>query len=400
MANPAGPVVEPADALPSPGVGAGAAEPASRAQQLRELLEARRGETHIVAIQDFPDPDAISSALAYRELARRFEIETDIVYEGQISHPENLALVNLLEIEVTRFSDELRFDRYDAAVFVDNQGATTRLTPRLRAAGIPTLAVIDHHEPTDLLDPIFADVRPVGAAATIFVEYLQSGVFCQLEPTNPHHVQLATALMHGLHSETDGFIRATRAEYEAAAYLSRYLDVDLLERVLCVQKSRGTMDTIRTALARRVIRAGLSVAGVGFIRWADRDAIPQAADFLLTEENVHTAVVYGIVRDDGGREIVSGSLRTNNATLGVDAFLKRALGTDPQGRPYGGGRSRAGGFEIPVGFLAGGGDDRDYREMKWTLFDRQIRRKLFDAAGLEDESTEERNGLAQPDAER
>jgi nanoRNase/pAp phosphatase (c-di-AMP/oligoRNAs hydrolase) len=365
-----------------------------RAKQLFDLLESRRGERHIVAIQDFPDPDAISSAMAYREMVRRFDIGVDIVYDGQISHPENLALVNLLEIELIAFANKLALGEYDAAVFVDNQGATTRLTPRLKEAGVPTLAVIDHHDPHDLLDPIFSDVRPVGAAVTLFVEYIQSGFFCQLDPTNPAHVTLATALMHGLHSETDGFIRAGRPEYEAAAYLSRYLDIDLLERVLCVQKSRGTMDTIRTALARRTIRGGLSVAGVGFIRWADRDAIPQAAEFLLTEENVHTVVTYGIVRSEDAREFVSGSLRTNNATLGVDSFLKRALGSDPRGAPYGGGRHRAGGFEIPISFLAGGGDDRELTDMKWTLYDRQIRRKLFYAAGLEDEAADEKNGHA------
>jgi nanoRNase/pAp phosphatase (c-di-AMP/oligoRNAs hydrolase) len=358
----------------------------ARARELRQLLEARRGERHIVAIQDFPDPDAISSAMAYREIVRGFEISVDVVYDGQISHPENLALVNLLEIELIPFSDRLKLDRFDAAVFVDNQGATTRLTPRLKQAGVPVFAVIDHHDPTDLLDPVFSDIRAVGAAASIFVEYLQSGHFCELDVTSAAHVQLATALMHGLHSETDGFIRAGRPEYEAAGFLSRFIDTELLERVLCVQKTRGTMDTIRTALSRRTIRGGLSVAGVGYTRWGDRDAIPQAADFLLTEENVHTAVAYGIVRSEEGREIVSGSLRTHNATLGVDSFLKRALGTDLRGHPYGGGRHRAGGFEIPIGFLAGAGEDREQREMKWVLYDRQIRRKLFYAAGLEDES--------------
>src|SRR5690606_37970654 len=91
---------------------------------------------------------------------------------------------------------------YDAAVFVDNQGTTTKLAGRLKEAGVPTLAVIDHHEPQDLLDPIFSDIRPVGAAATLLTEYIASGVFFRMDADNSNHVQLATALLHGLHSET------------------------------------------------------------------------------------------------------------------------------------------------------------------------------------------------------
>jgi len=364
---------------------AGGAPPApSPVVELARLLEGRRGERHVVAIQDFPDPDAISSGMAYREIAAAFGITADIMYEGVISHPENLALINLLEIHVIRWTREVDLERYAAAIFVDNQGTTTHLAERLKDAGVPTLAVVDHHDPQDYLDPIFSDVRPLGAAATLFAEYLQSGAVLKMEPGNPSHVRLATALMHGLHSETDGFVRARPPEYQAAGYLSRFMDSDLLERVLCVQKSHATLRVIEESLHDRAVRNGFSIAGVGYLRWADRDAIPQAADFLLTEENVHTAIVYGLLSDDSGREVISGSLRTNKSTLKVDRFIKDALGEDLRGKPYGGGRSRAGGFEIDCGFLTGDDDDEQQQELKWQLYDRRIRRKLFRAAGVED----------------
>ncbi|CAN5618987.1 bifunctional oligoribonuclease/PAP phosphatase NrnA [soil metagenome] len=364
--------------------GNGTRASAELASDLANLLSARAGERHVVAIQDYPDPDAISSGLAYREIARSFGINVDILYEGLISHPENLALVNLLDIDITPYSEGVALNGYDAAVFVDNQGTTTRLTARLKEAGVPTLVVIDHHDPQDVLDPMFSDVRPVGAAATLFVEYLQSGCFLEMEATNPNHVQVATALMHGLHSETDGFIHAGKAEFGAAAFLSAFVEHALLERVMCVKKSRGTMDTIQASLAKRVIRGGLSVAGVGFVRWGDRDSVPQAADFLLTEDNVQTAIVYGLFQGSDGREFISGSLRTNNATLGVDSYLKRALGCDTRGKPYGGGRSRAGGFEIDLGFLSTARSDRSIREAKWVLYDQEIRKKIFLEAGLDE----------------
>ncbi|HMB28989.1 MAG TPA: bifunctional oligoribonuclease/PAP phosphatase NrnA, partial [Blastocatellia bacterium] len=123
------------------------------------------------------------------------------------------------------------------------------------------------------------------------------------------------------------------------------------------------------------------VAGVGYLRYEDRDAIPQAADFLLTEENVHTAIVYGLVIE-GGREMIIGSLRTKKATLNPDAFLKEALGGPQAGRYYGGGRREAGGFEIAIGFLTGRYDD-EFMRWKWRLYDEQVKRKLWARMGVE-----------------
>jgi nanoRNase/pAp phosphatase (c-di-AMP/oligoRNAs hydrolase) len=353
-----------------------------RAREFAAFLERHRGEDHVVAVQDYPDPDAIAAALAYRTMAARYEIGADLVYEGRISHQENLALVQVLDVRMTRFTEALPLAQYDGAIFVDNQGTTTRLTDRFDEADVPTLAIIDHHAPQGLLDAEFTDIRPVGAAATIMTDYLHSGEIMNLNAEQPSHVQLATALVHALRSETNGFIRAGPEEYAAGAYLSRFQDPQLLDSILRVQRSHGTMDVIRIALTDRIVVGGFSIGGVGYLRPGDRDAIPQATDFLLTEENVHTAIVYGILLGEGEREVVVGSMRTSRLTLDVDQYLKSALGSDVRGRFYGGGRSRAGGFEIPIGFLEGALDAEQMR-LKWEAFDQQIRAKLLKAAGIE-----------------
>jgi nanoRNase/pAp phosphatase (c-di-AMP/oligoRNAs hydrolase) len=77
-------------------------------------------------------------------------------------------------------------------------------------------------------------------------------------------------------------------------------------------------------------------------------------------------------------------LRTLSSTMQVDQFLRDALGDDLRGRPYGGGRSRAGGFEIELGFLKGDEDDPVGQDLKWALYDRRVRRKLFREAGVEE----------------
>lgn len=353
-----------------------------RARAFAEFLQKHSGERHVVALQDFPDPDAIASAIAYRALGAKYDIEVDILYEGRISHQENLALVQLLDLDLIRFSEGMSLGEYDGAVFIDNQGTTTRLTDRLDDARVPTIAIIDHHAPQGLLRSEFVDIRPVGAAATIMADYLRSGEIIVLDSEKQEHVNLATALIHALRSETIGMVRAGPEEYAAGAFLSRYQDPRLLESILRVQRSRGTMEVIRIALTDRMVRSGFSIAGVGYLRHADRDAIPQATDFLLTEENVHTAIVYGIIFGEGEREVVVGSVRTSKLTMDVDQFLKTALGSDARGRYYGGGRSRAGGFEIPVGFLEGNLDAEQMR-LKWEAFNHQISSRLLRAAGIE-----------------
>ncbi|HKY06257.1 MAG TPA: bifunctional oligoribonuclease/PAP phosphatase NrnA [Blastocatellia bacterium] len=353
--------------------------PLSKGAELVSLLEARRGERHAIVMQDYPDPDAISSAWAHKLIAARFGIECDIVYEGRISHQENLALVQLTDIDLQRYNEGDDLKQYHATVFVDNQGTTAALTDRFTAAGVKPFVIVDHHERQDLIEAEFTDIRKIGATATIYTEYIREGLL-ELNKSDVQHVRLATALMHGIRSETNGLVRGREEEMEAATFLTRFTDHSLLEDILSVKRGKKVMDVIQLALENREIRESYSISGVGYLRAEERDSIPQAADFLLTEENIHTAIVYGIIIK-ADREMVVGSMRTSKVTLNPDEFLKEALGTTEAGRYYGGGRRGAGGFEIPIGFLAAVKDD-DLVRMKWRLYDELIKKKLFAKIGV------------------
>ncbi|HEY7544209.1 MAG TPA: bifunctional oligoribonuclease/PAP phosphatase NrnA [Blastocatellia bacterium] len=351
----------------------------SKSAELAALLEKHRGEKHAIVLQDYPDPDALSSAWAHKMISARFGIECDIVYEGRISHQENLALVQLTDIEIIRYTEGDDLKVYQATVFIDNQGTTAKLTDLFEAIGVPPLIIVDHHERQDRITAGFTDIRKIGATATIYTEYIREGLL-DLNKSDIQHVRLATALMHGVRSETSGLVRAREEEMAAATFLTRFVDQSMLEDILSVKRSKQVMDVIREALENREIRESYSISGVGYLRSEDRDSIPQAADFLLTEENVHTAIVYGIIIK-GEREMVIGSMRTNKVTLNPDEFLKEALGATEAGRYYGGGRRGAGGFEIPIGFLAAIKDEELVR-MKWRLYDELIKRKLFAKIGV------------------
>jgi nanoRNase/pAp phosphatase (c-di-AMP/oligoRNAs hydrolase) len=347
-----------------------------------QVLEAHRGERHLVVLQDYPDPDGISSAFAHQIISAEFDISVDIIYRGRISHLQNVTLVKLLGINLIRYTPAVELAHYAGAVFLDNQGTSAEtITQALEKHGIPPLIVVDHHERQERLAPEFSDIRHVGATATIYAIYLADGLL-QMDKARKEHVLAATALLHGLITDTHEFIRAGDEDFQAAAFLSRFRDPDLLEQIMSQARSRQTMETIRRALTERVIAESFSIAGIGYLRSEDRDAIPQAADFLLTEENVHTAIVYGIVTRDDQQEFMVGSMRTARITVDPDAFIKEVFGQDALGKYFGGGRPMAGAFEIAIGFLSGGREDA-YRDHKWQVYDEQIKRKIFDKIGVE-----------------
>ncbi|WP_411268778.1 DHH family phosphoesterase [Laspinema sp. D2d] len=363
---------------------------ATKAEALRQVLQQHGGDRHLVVLQDFPDPDAMSCAWAYKLIAAQYDIECDIVYAGALSHQENIALVKLTGLPVQRLPLEIAKTKdwsiYNGCVLIDNQGTTSQLFSLLKTANIPLIVAIDHHTIQDELSAKFLDIRPhIRATATIFTQYLMAELL-RLDINVSDHVKCATALMHGLRSDTNQLRQAREDDFMAAAYLSRFYDSQLISSVLQASRSKRVMDVIERSLKNRIVQNNFCIAGVGYLRYDDRDAIPQAADFLVTEENVHTAVVYGIVHDeDDDIELVTGSLRTNKLTLDPDEFIKEAFGKDAQGRFFGGGRSQAGGFEIPMGFLSGSNDSKDFARMKWEVFDLQIKQKLLKLVSPKDD---------------
>ena len=358
-------------------------------RQLAKVLESHRGEKQIIVIQDFPDPDALSSAWAYQLIAANYDISCDIVYGGTLSHQENITLVRLTGIPAKRYIPTALQNQdlsvYQGCVLVDSQGTNSQLYSVVEQANIPLVVVVDHHSKQGEIDADFIDLRPqTRATATILTQYIQEGML-EFDSSNEKHVKCATALMHGLRSDTNRLMQAKEEDFVAAAYLSRFYDSQLLNAVLQSARSRRVMNVIERALRNRIIKKNFSISGVGYLRYDDRDAIPQAADFLVTEEDIHTAVVFGIVHnEDNDNELVIGSLRTTKLTLDPDEFIKETLGQDAQGKFFGGGRYMAGGFEIPIGFLNGFNDNAEYTKLKWEVFDRQIKQKLMRLVEPED----------------
>lgn len=319
--------------------------------KLRALFKKNAGANHLILLQGTPDPDAISSAMALQHLAGLFEIESTILCFAGVSHHENRTLVKRLGINLVKYTGEMELDKYSMYSIVDSQKTQTPIDRRLKEHAISLFAFIDHHrEETNPPPAAFVDIRPMfGSTAAILCEYLQEEYPDGMTPTDPEHVRLATAMMHGLRTDTSRFLLATQADYAGAAFLAPCVDSQVIEVIERRVLTPAMLDMFERALVNRRTHDNFIVSDVGFVRSSDRDGIPQVTELLLAREGTDTVLVFGIVDE----QTIDGSLRTRSETINPDEFLKGVLGSSPEsGRYYGGGNIRdRGGFQIPLGFF-------------------------------------------------
>jgi nanoRNase/pAp phosphatase (c-di-AMP/oligoRNAs hydrolase) len=314
-----------------------------RVSDLLDALRARKGGRHVVVIRGYPDPDSLASAWAHLRLAASIDIECDIVHLSLLSRAENRAMVNLLDLPILRISRVEELERYTALSLVD---ANAIELPR--SSGLPCVSIVDHHSVSGKVEADFVDIRTsVGATSTIYTEYLRESPAFLLEHAGTLS-RLATALAYGIRSDTDDLLEAAPADLRALGDLTEHVDRDVLANLSRYAIPGSAMAILGRAIEAARVEGTWVFAGVGPVRPEDRDAIGQAADFLLRRDGIKTVLVFGMV---GGT--IDGSLRTSDVALDPALWLREAFGIGPRGLPYGGGRRGKGGFQIPLGPLVG-----------------------------------------------
>ena len=342
-----------------------------RARAFGEALQHAKGSHVLIALRGHPDPDGIACAMAQAHIGQRLGVSMTIGYCHELSHRENRALVKLLGVELRKIKSVRDAGAVDYIALVDAYDVDPELAD---AEGIEVLTIVDHHRAPAPPKARFVDLRLEAAAtATIFSEYLAE--LAPLDPDVEEDRRIATALMHGLATDTDDFVLARGADFRAAAAIAEVCDRDLLADLSRRLIAPSAMDVIARALASLVVRRNFARAGVGFVSDSDRDTIAQAADFLVRREDIDTVVVYGVV----GERFIEGSLRTHSPSVDPAVWLEQAFGHDDKGRAYGGGRRDKGGFRIPIGFLGRSTD----RAQLWTLVEHAARTALLKQLGDE-----------------
>ncbi|WP_224447116.1 DHH family phosphoesterase [Haloprofundus salilacus] len=312
-------------------------EPARRLRRLLTVLRELDGPLAVVT-HDNPDPDAIASAVALCRIAEYVGVDADACYFGEISHQENRALVNLLDLSLRNVESPEELEQYAGIALVDHSrpGVNDGLDPETFVD-----IVIDHHPPRAPVEARFVDLRSeVGATSTLLADYLER-LGRDLDRT------VATALLYGIRVDTKDFTReVSKTDFEATAYLLERVDVSVLERVETPSMSADVFETIAGAIRNRETHGTAVASCVGEIR--DRDALAQAAERLLDMEGVQVSLVYGY---KDGTVYVSGRARGSDIDLGET--LRDALGQIGSA----GGHADMAGAQLPLGILEDVGDD-------------------------------------------
>jgi len=237
----------------------------------------------LILLHHDPDPDALASGLALRNVLRRTKTTAIIGAMQGVTRPENLRMVNLLDLQVEPITLASLKD-FDHIAMVDVQ-------PHYFGDLIDRVdLVIDHHPEQPGYTAIFKDIRPeYGSTSTILTEHLRAVDVNISERT-------ATAMLYAIKSDTLFFNRQTnRVDLEAFSYLYPLADAQMIRKMEGAEVTRERLEYVIKGYQNGTLFDQVFCAFLGQL--PREDFIPYVADFFLQLEDVRWTIIAGVVND-------------------------------------------------------------------------------------------------------
>src|SRR4051794_12434319 len=258
----------------------------------------------LILLHNDPDPDAMASGLALRNVLRRTKTTAIIGAIQGVTRPENLRMINLLDIHVEAITHE-SVKEYDRVAMVDVQ-------PHYFGGVIDRVdLVIDQHPEQPGYTAVFKDIRAdYGSTSTILTEHLRAVDVNISERT-------ATAMLYAIKSDTLFFNRSTnRVDLEAFSYLYPLADAAMIRKMEGAEITSERLEYVMKAHQGGILAEQVFGAFLGPM--PREDFIPYVADFFLQLEDVKWTVIAGIVND---KLVVS--VRNLGYTKNAGEFVRR-----------------------------------------------------------------------------
>jgi nanoRNase/pAp phosphatase (c-di-AMP/oligoRNAs hydrolase) len=318
-----------------------------------------------------PDPDAMASMMGVHWMLENiFGIEADLFYTGEVSHPQNGVMLNLLNIDLKRFDENYKKENYKLNILVDTIPEN---------AGIPDDLivdfdiVIDHHRdlPSNYEGVLIH--KKVGACASIIydmiIHFVDKDNF--LDEDSDSDQKLATALIAAIVTDTEYMMSddSTEFEFNAFSHLFPYRNSNFLKQIVFFKRPRLWIDKKAEACTEACIgEDGYAIVGLGIIPEKHRDLVADMAEEMVQWTSVETAVAFGVV----GGDRIEGSVRSLNPSLTVSDFCKVLGGKYGSG----GGKNGKGAYKLPLAGMSIDPDeeDEDVNEVWESIKKRETKR--------------------------
>ncbi len=320
-----------------------------------------------------PDPDAMASMMGMAWLLQKsFGIESDLFYAGEVSHPQNGVMQNLLNLGLKRV-EEYEATKYGFHILVDtipeNSGTGT--------FSVTFDVVVDHHRE---LPHNFSGIvihKKVGSCASIIYDMMKHFVSGEdwLDQDVDGDQKLATALIAGIVTDTEYMMSddSTEWEFKAFSELFPFRDAGFLKQIVFFKRPKLWIDKKAEGCTQaKISEEGYAIVGLGIIPEKHRDLIADMAEEMLNWVSVETAIAFGVV----GGDKIEGSVRSLNPSLTVSDFCKKLGGEYGTG----GGKHGKGAYRLSLaGFSIDPDEEEEDVEEAWESIKKRETKRIVRA---------------------
>ncbi len=247
----------------------------------------RENDTVAILMYGSPDPDAVASAMALREILQQTQPLAKCIFVATepVIRYQNAEFIREMKVEI-QILDKVDLKEFRLIAIVDAQPT---FFGDLLGETKPQI-VLDHHPCKTVWHASLADVRPnYGALATIMTEYL-------LAARAKISKRLYTALLYGIRSDTVNFERDASLE-DIGAYYLNFLRANrqLIRRIELNQIPEKYLKYFGYAYQHKRRYRDRVICFLGSVESAD--VCVQVADFYLRVINIFYVIIAGIVKD-------------------------------------------------------------------------------------------------------
>lgn len=335
--------------------------------KFKAVIEEKKPSRIAIFSHAYPDPDALGSIMSLEWLINKmYNIPCQGFYYGSVSHPQNVAFVNLIDPNI-RHIDEYDPKQYTLNILVDTVPSNAGCNKK----DIQFDIVIDHHKENCAADfsGLFINLKAGSCCGTIFSLIESSGI--KFGDGNDTDARVATAMLIGISTDTENLMSddTTVFEFNAWAKLFEYRSPIIMKKIVNFSRPRFWVDQKSIATKNAEIDDGIAVVGMGIVPGKHRDLIADMAQDMVSWEDVHTAIVFAII--DGTR--IEGSVRSVNSSISIPKLSKELGGKNGNG----GGKLGKGAYKYELGGGSiGDDDDDDIKAKTWELINEKETRRI------------------------